>query len=77
LGDLFKVSKEIRQVVESALITDRLDVNICFRKQFGGMVNAVFVEEVSKGLLGAFFKKSTKNTFSFFNKPLTTVDEQL
>ena len=60
LSDLSKVSKKIGKIIESAFITNSFDVTICLRKQFGSMVNSIFIEENSKGLICAFFKKSTK-----------------
>ena len=36
-------------------------------KQFGGVVDPIFVEESSKGLVGAFFKKSTKRLWCHKN----------
>ena len=60
MSDLSKVSKKIGKIIESAFITNSFDVTICLRKQFGSMVNSIFIEENSKGLICTFFKKSTK-----------------
>ena len=56
----FKVSKEIRQVGESTLISDVFDVQLGFHQELNGVVKTVFVEVGNKCFVGCFFEKTTK-----------------
>ena len=60
-SDLSKISKKIGKIIESAFITNCFDVTICLRKQFSGVVDPIFIEENSKGLICTLLKNLQKD----------------